>query len=61
MNQKVKVCFKCKKYVLIYPDNPENLELIRYFDLCHSEHPIQIINLIEIDNSYACIPKKEKV
>lgn len=57
---KVRVCFKCKQYTHIYPDNPNNERFIRFFDIWHSGHPIQTVNINEIDNSYECINEKKR-
>lgn len=56
--RKVRVCFLCKQYTIIYPDNPTNLKFIKDFDAWHDKHPLQTVNVNEVDNSYTLISEK---
>ena len=47
---KAKVCFRCKKYINLFPDNPISKEIENKFDSKHTCHPIQIICKDELDD-----------
>lgn len=47
--RRVKVCFKCKEYILIWED--QNLYQSK-FELQHVGHPVQISTLSDLDDSY---------
>lgn len=49
---RVRVCFRCKEFVRIIEKDPKNLNLLNLFDRQHAEHPLQIVNITELDNSY---------
>ena len=47
---KIKVCFKCKKYITLFPDNSISQEIENKFDNKHTCHTILIICKDELDN-----------
>ena len=49
---RVKVCFLCKEFVRIIETDPKNLNLLNLFERRHAEHPLQVVNRIELDESY---------
>jgi len=49
---RVKVCFLCKVFVRIIEKDPKNLNLLNLFDRQHAEHPLQVVNITELDKSY---------
>jgi hypothetical protein len=49
---KAKVCFRCKKYIIIFPDNPISQKRENKFDNKHTGHTIQIICRDELDSKY---------
>ena len=49
---RVKVCFRCRIFVQINEKDPKNLSLLNLFDRLHAEHPRQVVNRTELDNSY---------
>jgi len=59
----VRVCFGCKQYTHIFPDNPINLRFVNVFNMWHLNHALQTINIGEIDTSYSLINenKRQKV
>jgi len=56
-NKLIKVCFNCKTYIRIFPDNPESKKIEMSFDVKHHSHMVQIANIDELDEKY----KFEKV
>ena len=56
----VRVCFKCKQYLHIFPENASNQESFFCFNALHSKHPIQTIDIKELDSSYICISDKKR-
>ena len=48
---RAKACFQCKEYVVIFPDNPKNKEMLNYFEAKHLYHMVQVVNLSEIDKN----------
>jgi len=49
---RVKVCFLCKVFVRIIEKDPKNLNLLNLFDRQHAEHPLQVVNITELDENY---------
>lgn len=60
MDQRVLVCFTHKQYVLLFPENPLNMELQKDFKIWHLECPLEILDLKELDKSYQLITRKER-
>ncbi len=50
VEKRVKVCFQCKQYIIIYSDDPVNLQFENIFSMVHSGHMIQIVSLSEVDS-----------
>lgn len=57
---KVKVCFLCKQYTPIHPDNPLSQDFVKDFEKWHHEHPIQTINIEEVPKGFQCITLKNR-
>ena len=49
---RVRVCFKCKQFIPINETDPSNLANLNMFDRAHSGHPLQVVNISELDESY---------
>ncbi len=55
MMPKVKLCYKCKEYIWLHPDNFLSKDMEKSFDAHHSPCPTQIVNEAEfrlIQNEY---------
>ena len=57
---KVKICFLCKQYTPIHPENPISCEFVKQFEGWHHEHPIQTINIEEVPEGFQCITHKKR-
>jgi len=49
--ERCRLCFNCKEYVLIFPDNPDSMMVINVFDSRHIYHMVQTVNLKEVDKN----------
>ncbi|MHA1688524.1 MAG: hypothetical protein ACTSUN_04185 [Promethearchaeota archaeon] len=49
---RARACIKCKEYVLIRPNDPQNLFLIKEFERIHSGHTLITLDFSEIQDSY---------
>jgi hypothetical protein len=56
---RARACIKCKEFLLIYPDNPKNLQEIKEFEKEHSGHTIITVNYSEIKGEYKKYEKNE--
>lgn len=43
----------------IYVNNPDNQQKLKIFEKLHIGHPIQTVNLCEIDLNYTCIDNEK--
>lgn len=50
-----RVCFTCKIFKPIFPDNPVNMKELKIFDIMHSGHMVQIVNFGEIPEKFTRI------
>lgn len=50
---RVRACFRCKTFVRINENDPKNLQLLNMFDRMHSGHPLQVVNINELNSSYS--------
>lgn len=57
---KVRVCFRCKQYTHIFPDNSQNFEFVDLFNNWHSGHTLQTINIRELDKTYILINENKR-
>ena len=48
-----RACVKCKKYMIIHPDNPINQVDIKNFERKHTSHTIMTVELSEVKEIYA--------
>jgi len=44
---RVKICYKCKEYVRLFPENPDAVHQEIGFGTFHSRHPVQIVGEVE--------------
>lgn len=54
---RVKVCFICKMYCPIIVNIYKCVQVLRKFELAHSGHETQTVNLDELGNEYNCVPE----
>ena len=49
---RARACIKCRKYVLVRPNDPANLFLIKEFEKQHATHTLVTLDFSEIQDSY---------
>ncbi len=49
---RVRACIKCKEYVAIHPNDPQNQVKIHEFERRHHLHTLITVNLDEVKDSY---------
>ncbi len=49
---RARACIKCREYVLIYPNNPENQNLIKVFEANHRGHTLITSDIDEVKDQY---------
>jgi hypothetical protein len=49
---RARACLKCKKYVLIIPDNYQNQKILENFEKKHRGHTIVTVNEDEVNGFY---------
>ncbi len=54
----VRVCHRCKEYVVINPSNPSNQQIIKKFELKHTRHAIVSLSISEVKGYYENVGKK---
>lgn len=57
---RARACIKCKEYVLVRPDDPNNLKLINKFEKNHRGHTLITLNFEEIKGTFTKFQKEEK-
>lgn len=57
----VRACHKCKVYMCIIPEDPNNLQTLKGFDAAHSRHMVQSVTLSEVQKIYREIPCKPPI
>jgi len=50
--ERVRACIKCKEYVVIKPNDPSNINLLKEFEKLHRLHMVITINNDEINGEY---------
>ncbi len=50
---RARACIKCKDYVVIHPDNPVSVNLVKEFEDKHGYHTIITVDLKEIKDSFS--------
>jgi hypothetical protein len=49
---RARACIKCKEYVVIHPNNPQNQIKIDLFERKHHLHTLIIVDIDEIKDQY---------
>jgi len=57
---RARACIKCKEYMLIRPDDPNNLNLINKFEKNHRGHTLITLNFEEIKGTFNKFQNEEK-
>ncbi|TXT61551.1 MAG: hypothetical protein BAJALOKI2v1_20004 [Promethearchaeota archaeon] len=56
---RARACIKCKTYIVIHPENPENKDKVNEFESNHRGHTVITVDLREIQKEYRNIASKE--
>jgi hypothetical protein len=56
---RARACIKCKEYILIHPENPQNRAQVKEFENNHQGHTVITIELNEIKGEYQNVASKE--
>ncbi|MFW9968567.1 MAG: hypothetical protein ACFFDF_00100 [Candidatus Odinarchaeota archaeon] len=56
----VRVCFNCKQFTYILPEDSSNFQFLKLFDSWHTNHAVETIDLNELDDSYLCIDQNKR-
>jgi len=56
---RARACIKCREYVNIYPNDPENQNLIKIFETNHLGHTLITLDLDEVKDQYKNFERKE--
>jgi hypothetical protein len=57
---RARACIKCREFVLVRPEDPQNLILLKEFENNHVLHTIITVDYNEIKGSYSNFAKKLK-
>ena len=49
---RARACIKCKEYIVIHPNNPQNQTKIEFFERKHHLHTLITIDVDEIKDQY---------
>ncbi len=49
---RVRACIKCQEYAHIYPNDPENQNLLKVFESNHRGHTLITLDLDEVKDQY---------
>lgn len=49
---RARACVRCKEYVIIHPDNPVNINLVKDFEAKHAYHTIITVDLYEVKDGF---------
>jgi len=49
---RARACIKCREYVIIEPNVPENQELIKIFEGNHKKHTLITLDIDEVKGQY---------
>lgn len=52
---KVRVCFLCKEYQPIHPENHISYGMVKQFEFLHYKHPLQTLNLNEVPKDFKSV------
>ena len=50
---RARACIKCREFVLIKPESPQNMEILKLFEKKHQLHTIITIDYNEIKGSFS--------
>ncbi len=56
---RARACIKCREYVIIHPNNPENQNFIKLFEVNHKGHTLITLDLDEVKDQYKNFESKE--
>jgi len=56
---RARACIKCREYIIIHPNNPENQNLIRLFEVNHKGHTLITLDFNEVKDQYKKYERKE--
>ncbi len=56
---RARACIKCREYVIIHPNNPENQTFIKLFEVNHKGHTLITLDLDEVKDQYKNFESKE--
>ena len=56
---RARACIKCREYVIIYTNNPENQNVIKFFEGNHKGHTLITLDLDEVKGQYKNIESQE--
>ena len=48
INIRARACVKCREYALIHPNDPNNLNLLKIFDVKHKGHTVVTLDIDEV-------------
>jgi len=57
---RARACIKCREYVIIHPNDPENQNLIKLFELNHKGHTLITLDLNEVKDQYKNFEDSDK-
>jgi hypothetical protein len=57
---RARACTACREYVLVRPESPENINLIKEFEAEHRGHMLITLNFEEIKGAYTKYKKAKE-
>lgn len=56
---RVRACIKCKSYIILFPNDPENQKRLKNFEKAHKSHNLITIDIEEVKGGYINIASKK--
>jgi len=58
-NLRVRICFDCKVYIPLHPENSEAIKDENWFNTLHSHHRTQTMSISELDGrpDFTCVSR----
>lgn len=56
---RVRACIKCKSYIILFPNDPENQNLLKNFEKNHKSHILITVDIAEVKGGYINIAGKK--